>query len=139
MPPCKRWDGLISEPVGAELVVYDEVTQRAHALSEDVAVVWRACDGRRSVEAIASESGLPVERVSVVVAELDGCDLLEGGAEGRELWGALLDRRGLLVRGAVLSVPLITTGSVTDWAELGSSFFSVSSTSGRLPWTSQPR
>ncbi len=106
--PCRREAGLVSRSFGAEMIVYDERTNQAHHLSEDAVVVWECCDGVRSPDAIAEECGLTVERVAAAVTELDRCDLLEDG--GR--WGELFDRRGLLVRAAVLSVPLITSAAI---------------------------
>jgi hypothetical protein len=57
--PMARADGVLSERVDDDLVVYDEQTQMAHCLSPEVASVWRHCDGRTSSSQIASELQLP--------------------------------------------------------------------------------
>lgn len=75
--PAARTDGLVTEAVEDELVVYDERTQTAHGLSREAAAVWSRCDGRRSSVEIGEEVGVGAEVVDRVLDELRSKDLLE--------------------------------------------------------------
>jgi len=81
MKPRARGRDLVVHEIDGEVVVYDLARHRAHRLNRAAALVWRACNGRRTVDEIASH----------VRRALDGAD--------RELvWAALgkLDRAHLL-------------------------------------------
>jgi hypothetical protein len=85
--PLARSRGLTVEAFGdaadADLVVYDVERQRAHSLHAVAALVWRACDGRTSVEDIAERTanalGLPpnLQVVEDALRQLDLVGLLE--------------------------------------------------------------
>lgn len=75
--PKARTEGLLSEMIGKECVVYDTTNSRAHALSDEAASVWRCCDGTRSPALIAAELSLEVELVQAALVELERCGLLE--------------------------------------------------------------
>jgi hypothetical protein len=108
-----RDEGVLVQRVGAELVVYDAGAQRAHALSAPAAEVWSACTGTRTVEEIAEDLGFMVEVVEAAVGQLAG----EGLLVERDERVGVLDRRGLLVGAAVLSVPLlVSVGVPAAWA-----------------------
>ncbi len=66
MLPEARQDNLVVREVGDELVVYDAERQRAHCLNRTSALVWRHCDGRTTVAALAAmlerELGLPANK-----------------------------------------------------------------------------
>lgn len=50
MLPKARDDGdLLIQPVGDEIVVYDVVRHDAHLLNRSAALVWKNCDGLRTV------------------------------------------------------------------------------------------
>jgi hypothetical protein len=49
MRPDARRDWLLVEDLGDELVVYDVQRHRAHQLNRTAAVVWRNCDGRKTI------------------------------------------------------------------------------------------
>ena len=51
--PVARAEGLTSEVMGGELVVYDRERHRCHDLNRPATVVWRACDGETTVAAMA--------------------------------------------------------------------------------------
>lgn len=53
MTPEARKHGVLVQEVGTELVVYDETNNAAHRLNKTASLVWRACDGRTSVAALA--------------------------------------------------------------------------------------
>jgi hypothetical protein len=52
--PLARRDELDIQSVGGETLVYDKRTDKAYVLSPSAAAVWRACNGKRSVEDIAN-------------------------------------------------------------------------------------
>src|SRR4051812_49356910 len=52
--PLGRSEDLIVQEVEDEVLVYDELSNRAHCLSADAARVWRACDGVKSEQEIAT-------------------------------------------------------------------------------------
>jgi hypothetical protein len=55
--PRARQQGLVVRDLGDELVVYELESHRGHCLNRTAAVVWRACDGQRTIAAIAAEVG----------------------------------------------------------------------------------
>jgi hypothetical protein len=55
--PKARRDGLLVRDLGDELVVYELGSHRGHSLNRTAALVWRSCDGKRSVAAIAARVG----------------------------------------------------------------------------------
>jgi hypothetical protein len=108
--PKARTDGVISESVGDDLVVYDTNSQTAHALSETAASVWELCDGERSSKDIAKRLGLEPSMVAQALAELSDSSLLDGGpavspAEGISRRDAA--KRMAKIGGAALVAPLI--------------------------------
>lgn len=54
MTPHAREDGLVAQEMGDETVVYDLVRHRAHRLNRTAALVWRHCNGQRSLDDLAS-------------------------------------------------------------------------------------
>jgi hypothetical protein len=52
--PEKRLDGIVSQQVGVETLLYDETTHKAYCLNATAAAVWSACDGSHTVEEIAA-------------------------------------------------------------------------------------
>lgn len=53
--PTARIDDIIVTDAGDETLVYDLRTHRAHALDRRATRLWRLCDGRRDVLALARE------------------------------------------------------------------------------------
>jgi len=84
MKPKARSEGLLCEEAQEELVVYDHEQKRAHRLNRSAALVWRHCDGQKSVADLAAllrESLNPQadeDLVWVALDRLDGAHLLEG-------------------------------------------------------------
>jgi hypothetical protein len=70
--PQARREGLVIERMGDELLIYDLERDRAHALNESAALVFRHCDGRRSVEELVAHlsevAGRPVDEAVVLRA-----------------------------------------------------------------------
>lgn len=48
-----RQEGLFTEQVGNELIVYDRKNNRAHRLNQTSALVWQNCNGTKTVSDIA--------------------------------------------------------------------------------------
>lgn len=51
--PSARKESLVIQELSDEVLVYDLDTNKAHCLNQSASVVWRACDGNRSVGDIA--------------------------------------------------------------------------------------
>lgn len=64
-----RRDELIVRDVGAETIVYDRRTNRAHCLGRTAAAVWRTWDGRRgrseTLRRVSKALGEPLDEASV--------------------------------------------------------------------------
>jgi hypothetical protein len=77
--PRARSEGIVTERVDDDLVVYDEESHQAHCLSGAAVSVWERCDGERSTEEIGRESRLAPELVERALDELSRCGLLDEG------------------------------------------------------------
>lgn len=64
--PKARRDKLIVKELDDETLVYDLTDDKAHCLNRTAALVWKNCDGSKSVEEInaslAAEAGTPVDK-----------------------------------------------------------------------------
>jgi hypothetical protein len=108
--PKARSQGLKIEEMDDELLVYDLERNRAHSLNAGATVVWRLCNGERTIEAIniAAAEALGVEPDMAMVQEalrhLDRAGLLQtGDADASE-------RRKLLRKlGWAAIVPFVAT------------------------------
>jgi hypothetical protein len=119
MRPLARTQGILTERVEDELLVYDETYGTAHCLAAEAAEVWRLCDGEHSPDQIGSEAGLPVERVSEVLARLGAAGLLESVAPG-DVSRRDVAKRFAQLGAAALSAPLIFSIVVPEAAAAGS-------------------
>lgn len=85
--PVARKSGLVIQEVPEEVLVYDVDTNKAHCLNKTAAMVWRSCDGTRSVPEIAEyvgrEAGEKVTNdfVWLAIDQLNANDLLEKRVE----------------------------------------------------------
>ena len=81
--PVARKSGLVIQEVPEEVLVYDTETNKAHCLNKTAALVWKSCDGTRSISDIASHVGtLSGENVTddfvwLAIDQLNTNDLLE--------------------------------------------------------------
>jgi hypothetical protein len=75
--PLARSEGLITEELDGELLVYDSESNLAHALDPDAVSVWRACDGRTDSHALAVRCSTSEEDVRMTLARLQELGLLE--------------------------------------------------------------
>ena len=81
--PVARKTGLVIQEVPDEVLVYDMETNKAHCLNRTAAMVWRSCDGTRSVSDIAAHLGsisgesVTDDLVWLAIDQLNSNDLLE--------------------------------------------------------------
>ena len=108
--PVAREDDLLVEELDSELLIYDRKTDRAHSLGAAATRVWRACDGSRDPQAIATATGDDLETVNRALDLLRDCSLLDGQAPAAENGGGMT-RRTLTFRAAAaaVSAPLIVS------------------------------
>jgi len=109
--PRARSALLLVRDLGDEVVVYDLESHRGHCLNRTAALVWRACDGRSTIGAIAAqlgrELGVRVEEglVRYALRKLDQAHLLRAGFPA-----ATLTRREIARRlGAAALLPAVVS------------------------------
>ena len=116
--PAARESKLLVRELAEEVLVYDEEGHRAHCLNRTAALVWKSCDGRTDVSAIAERVGAqlsaPVseEVVWLALEQLSEFDLLSKKAARAAAPSHLISRRRMLRRlgvAAAVSLPLITS------------------------------
>jgi len=106
--PRPRTEGIVTERVDGDLVVYDQESQQAHCLSGAAVSVWEHCDGERSTAEIARELALEPELVDQALGELSRCGLLdEGPVPVRDYSRREAAVRLAKVGGAAFTAPLI--------------------------------
>jgi len=76
--PLARSADLFVDTIGNELLVYDTLSRRAHSLNDVSATVWKACDGTRSPNQIASHTGLDLAAVELALDNLADIELISG-------------------------------------------------------------
>jgi hypothetical protein len=119
MNPKARHDDLLVEEIADELVVYDERRKLAHSLNRTASLVWRHCDGRRSIADLAALLRTELNPIAdedlvlVAIDRLEGIDLLEESS-GRTADQARTSRRQVVrkvgrVGVLTLLVPVVTT------------------------------
>lgn len=118
--PLARERALIVEELKDETLVYDLESHRAHCLNRSAALIWKHCDGRRSIAEITHRlkrelhAGVDEETVRYALDKLAKYHLLET-SEGRPLVArkkAMLTRREMVRRlglAAAVALPLVTT------------------------------
>ena len=119
MKPRARSQGLLIRELGGELLVYDLERHRAHCLNPTAALVFRGCDGRTPVPALARRlrgEGLPADErwVWLALDRLSKANLLEAkveppGAVSRRLSRRELIRRAGQVAGLAVLLPAVTS------------------------------
>jgi Coenzyme PQQ synthesis protein D (PqqD) len=113
--PEARSEGLVVQELAEEVLVYDQDRHKAHCLNQTAAMVWRQCDGKRTVSEIAGKLSRELkgevgqEVVWVALEQLSRTHLLRGGVE-REKEG--VSRREVMRRigiGAAVALPIVTS------------------------------
>jgi hypothetical protein len=88
MHPKARKNGVLSEQLGGETIVFDAERQKAHSLNHSASIVWRHSNGERSVAELATvlgtELGIEPDEslVEYAIDELARANLLEPPANG---------------------------------------------------------
>ena len=75
--PLARSEGLITEELDGELLVYDSESNLAHALDAEAAALWRACDGHTDAHTLAARCATSDDNVRITLARLGELGLLE--------------------------------------------------------------
>ena len=112
--PLKRNDSLIIKELPDETLVYDTKLDKAHCLNTTAALVWKNCDGKKTVaelrDVLAAEAGsdVPEEMVWLALDQLKSFKLLSD-APTRPIHFNDMSRRDLVRRigFAALALPVI--------------------------------
>jgi hypothetical protein len=104
--PVARSEGLVSEELDGQLLLYDTESHLAHALEGEATAVWRACDGHADVEALARRCATGEEDVRATLVRLDELGLLEQVGETRRSALVKLTAAGV---GLSAGIPTITS------------------------------
>jgi hypothetical protein len=121
--PVARREGLVVEELDGEVLVYDENNDVACRLNPTAALVWRSCDGERTVSdlvaVLAAEHGEIVDEDMVMMAldTLAEHDLITDGFQTREISARMLSRRRFfgkvgLTGAAAVAAPIVYSMSV---------------------------
>jgi hypothetical protein len=120
--PKARTEGLVSQEVGEDLIVYDRASNTSHTLNPTAALVFRSCDGTKSVVEIASllpEGDDPSLREALVwaaISQLERAMLLEVVPVRDEM-----SRRDSLLRlAATVMLPLVLSVAAPSRAQVAS-------------------
>lgn len=124
--PLARKDQLVVQELPDELLVYDLDRHKAHCLNKASAVVWKHCDGKRTVSEMTRllerELGTTIEDdvVRLALSQLRRFHLLE--EESRTILGMKVSRRDLVRKylPAALVLPLILSVPAPTAAQTGS-------------------
>ena len=123
--PRARSDRLVTRSLGNELLVYDLERHKAYCLNQMAMEVFRLCDGKTTIPAMAVRVsdvvGVSVaeDAVRLGLARLNKAHLLDGPAN----WTKRRSRRDMLRtigRATALAVPLVTALSVPTTAHAAS-------------------
>ncbi len=115
--PAARIEGLVTTEAGEEVLVYDQERHHIHHLNRTSAVIWRLCDGSRSVTAIAlaasGETNIGIDEtiVRLAIGELADAGLLARPVADT-MRGPAQSRRVFMKRAAVagaIAVPAIVS------------------------------
>jgi hypothetical protein len=75
--PLARSEDLVVEELEDEVLIYDQRSDHAHCLGASATRVWRACDGRTTVEQLSAALDLDAATVIRALEELDETGLLD--------------------------------------------------------------
>jgi hypothetical protein len=118
--PLARTDDVLTEEVDGEVLVYDTTREILCRLNSSAALVWRTCNGERTIEEITA---IVTERLGdfadedLVLVALDNLvahDLLLSGYEPRAAAESRLSRRRFIGRvgvvgAAAAAIPVVHT------------------------------
>lgn len=124
--PKARKDQLIIKELPDETLIYDLDRDQAHCLNQTAALVWKSCDGKKSVAEInaslAKEAGVPIDERVVWLAldQLEKFSLLAEVPTTPEVFAGM-SRRQLIRNIGVAAVALpviISIAAPTAQAQL---------------------
>jgi hypothetical protein len=128
--PISRTEGLLTEEVDGELLAYDWGTNTAWRLNSTAAIVWRSCDGTRTLEdlleVLEAELGSEVDEDVILIAldELVEHGMIESGYERRDEVSVRLSRRrffkGATAATVAVAVPVVYSMAVPSAAAAAS-------------------
>ena len=111
--PLAQSTGLLEEPLGDELLLFDERSHRAHSLNATATLVWRACDGTRTRDQLATDCGLDPSLVDLALERLAASQLLVKSATPSQRISRRAVFRRTAIAGATLGVALPVIRSIT--------------------------
>jgi hypothetical protein len=122
-----RKEGIFTEQVGNELIVYDQGKKRAHRLNQTLAIVWQHCDGTKTVSDIAELLKEELNEMAddnlviVSLGQLDSAHLLEESIKLTPMVTRASRREFVRKVGAVgimtVLLPLLTTMAIPTPAQ----------------------
>lgn len=135
MKPVARTEGIITSELDGEMIVYVGNEKVARRLNRPAAIVWRHCDGSRTIsdlrDVLAAELGEVADEDVVLVAldTLLAHNLIDSGYEKREDTAMRMSRRRFikrvgLVGGAAVALPVVSSLVVPPAAAAASVFYS---------------
>jgi hypothetical protein len=99
--PLARTEDLLIERLDDELLVYDQRTDIAHALDPSAVKLWEACNGERSIEELASLTGLSRDDVRDGLEVFEARELLVTPDTEESISRRAVVGRGLAAAGAL--------------------------------------
>jgi len=115
--PRARQNGLLVRTVGNQVVVYDPKKRRLRLLNQVAALVWRHCDGERTIEdlvkVVSENLSVPADEsvVWLALSRLQKAELLETAVE-EPVSLAGIERRELLLKAAQALAGVVVVPSV---------------------------
>src|SRR4051812_39601484 len=97
MSSPRRTEGVVTRSLGDELVAYDPVSFRTHALNAAAAAVFAACDGTRTIGELSTVFGADGRPLDAEAVTLALCDLADEGLIELDVEDGF-DRRTLMRR-----------------------------------------
>jgi len=127
--PIARKDSLIVKELPDETLVYDTQRDKAHCLNSTAALVWKNCDGKKTVdqlrELMEQDAGarVPEEMVWLALDQLESFKLLDEAPAKPELLSGM-SRRNLVKRigFAAIAIPVIISISAPPASAQASRF-----------------
>lgn len=115
--PQARTIDLVTQEMPDEVLIYDLKSHKAHCLNQTAAMVWKYCDGEKSIEDIAARVGKethkPVERSVVWLAldQLQKANLLQSHIARPDDQPGISRRQAMRRLGwtTAIALPLVTT------------------------------
>jgi hypothetical protein len=96
--------GVVTQKVDGETLLYVERTHQASCLNAPAARIWALCDGERTVGAIAAGAGLEPEVVAHALGHFANAGLLENTPNQER---PSLSRRRVLMGVGLAAIPIV--------------------------------